>query len=146
MSRLYPDRPLVGVLAALRRDTKLLLLQRKIGADSGKWGFPGGALELGETFAECAARELREETGITAKARGILTAFDYIDRDESDRVRFHYAAICVLLDWRAGEAELREPEIHSAVGWFSPDEVLAGELATSSHAVELMRLALVSPQ
>lgn len=33
-----------------------------------KWNFPGGAIELGETPMEAAARELREETSIEAPA------------------------------------------------------------------------------
>ena len=32
--------------------------------DIGKWCVPGGGLELGETVAECAAREVFEETGV----------------------------------------------------------------------------------
>ena len=39
---------------------KILLVRKK----SGKWNFPGGAIEPGETALEAAARELREETSI----------------------------------------------------------------------------------
>jgi 8-oxo-dGTP diphosphatase len=142
LSRAYPERPWVGVLAAARRGPRCLLLQRAQRVDEGKWGFPGGSLELGETITDCAERELREETGVEATALGVLTAYDYIGRDDDGRVRFHYTLVCVVLDWRAGEGEVREPESHTGIGWFTPEEVEARSLATSGRAVELMRRAL----
>ncbi|WP_227395002.1 NUDIX hydrolase [Jeotgalibacillus aurantiacus] len=42
-----------------------LLLQKR--GDSGKWGLPGGAIELGESSAEAAIREIFEETGLKMK-------------------------------------------------------------------------------
>ena len=142
MSRLYPDRPWVGVLAAVRRGPRCLLAQRGQGADAGKWGFVGGQLELGETVLDCAVRELREETGIEAEPVEVLTTFDYIDRDAESRVRFHFTLVCVVLDWRAGEGELLEPEHITGIGWFTPEEVEAKGIPTSRRAVELMRRAL----
>ena len=142
MSRTYPERPWVGVLAAVRRGPRCLLIQRREKVDIGKWGFPGGSLEVGETVTECAERELREETGVEAKALGVLTAYDYIRRDPDHRVSFHFLLVCVVLDWRGGEGELREPESHAAIGWFTPGEVEAQSLPTSDRAAELMRRAL----
>lgn len=40
---------------------ELLLQKRK---DNGFWGYPGGSMELGESFEECAKREVFEETGL----------------------------------------------------------------------------------
>ena len=142
LSRSYPERPWIGVLAAVRRGPRCLLIQRAQRVDEGKWGFPGGTLELGETLTDCAERELREEAGVEASSVGVLTAYDYIGRDAEDRVRFHYTLVCVVLDWRAGEGEVREPEVHSGIGWFTPEAVEAKALSTSDRAVELMRRAL----
>jgi len=142
VSRTYPERPWVGVLAAVRRGPRCLLIQRVERVDVGKWGFPGGSLELGETITKCAERELREETGVEATAVGVLTAYDFIRRDGEGRVSFHFVLVCVVLDWRAGEGELREPESHAAIGWFTPEEVEGQALPTSDRAVELMRRVL----
>ena len=142
MSRLYPERPWVGVLAAVRRGPRCLLARRGEGADAGNWGFVGGQLEIGETVIECAKRELIEETGILAEPREVLTAFDYIDRDQAERVRFHFMLVCVLLDWRAGEGELREPRHLTGLAWCTPEEAISAALPLSRHALELMRLAL----
>lgn len=42
---------------------QLLLIRR---ADNGVWSLPAGAMELGESVADCAARELWEESGLQA--------------------------------------------------------------------------------
>ena len=40
---------------------RILLVRRK---DNDEWGWPGGAMDLGETILECVTREVREETGL----------------------------------------------------------------------------------
>ena len=56
------------VTAALILHDGLLLAARRPPADSlaGKWEFPGGKLEAGETEQACLARELHEELGVEA--------------------------------------------------------------------------------
>ncbi len=95
----------MGVLAVVRRGARILLAQRSVPPGIGKWGFPGGMLELGETVHEGAARELREETGIIAEPMATLTVLDSIRRDEAGRVKVHFALAAVLMEWRAGEGE-----------------------------------------
>lgn len=43
--------------------------QRKGAHGAGRWAFPGGHLEPGETVAKCAARELLEEAGVPVSSR-----------------------------------------------------------------------------
>lgn len=50
-----------GVLI-LDQENRVLLQLR---SDNGKWGRPGGFMEMGETIEETARREVYEETGLT---------------------------------------------------------------------------------
>ena len=51
--------------AILQKDGNILIAQRKHrDHQSGKWEFPGGKIEPGETPEECLARELKEEFDI----------------------------------------------------------------------------------
>ena len=60
-------RPLLmpGSCVVVLNEQREVLLQRR--SDTRDWGTIGGALELGESFEEAAARELHEEAGLRAE-------------------------------------------------------------------------------
>lgn len=138
MSRSYPDHPLPGVLALLERDDTLLLVLRAHEPDRGKWGFPGGLIELGETVAEAALRELQEETGLIAEAGPVIDVFDVIDRDEAGRVRYHFVLNVVRCHWRGGEAVAGDDA--AAIGWFDRADLRDGDPRFSVNVGRLARL------
>jgi 8-oxo-dGTP diphosphatase len=135
--RLYPERPIVGCLAVVRRGDRALLAQRSLPPGVGKWGFPGGAQELGETVFECAKRELLEETGVVGEPERVLTVIEAIRQDDAGKVMTHFTLVCVLLGWRAGEGG----PLHDAqqVKWLTPAEV--ERLDTFPDTVPILRLA-----
>jgi 8-oxo-dGTP diphosphatase len=138
--RLYPDRPILGCLAVVRRGEQVLLAQRSVPPGIGRWGFPGGKQELGETLFACARRELLEETGIAAEPVKVLGAFDAIRRDDDGRVKAHFSLVAVLLDWRQGEGDPIEDA--TALLWATPGELKARALPLFERVEELIALAL----
>lgn len=70
-----------------------VLLQRR--GDTNKWGFPGGAIELGETPEMAAIREAKEETGLdveVGKLIGIYTDcnMEYASGDKAQSILIAY--------------------------------------------------------
>jgi ADP-ribose pyrophosphatase YjhB (NUDIX family) len=65
--------PLAGAEAAVVREGRLLLIRR---GDDGLWALPGGLVEVGETLAEAARRELQEEAGLCGRVSQLLGIFD----------------------------------------------------------------------
>ena len=64
----------VGASAFIRMNGGVLLQRR---GDNGRWGLPGGAMELGERLDQTAAREALEETGVEVepvRLVGVYTA------------------------------------------------------------------------
>lgn len=65
---------------------RVLLVERGNEPYKGCWAFPGGFMNMDETTAEAARRELREETGLGVGAIRQLGAYDRVDRDPRGRV------------------------------------------------------------
>lgn len=70
MSRGEATIAAVGVVCV--RDSEVLLIRRGNAPMRGRWSIPGGRVEPGETPAEAALREVREETGVIVGLAGVI--------------------------------------------------------------------------
>jgi len=67
------DAPVRVTAGLIRRGDAVLVCQRRpTDRHPGKWEFPGGKVEPGETLAECLRRELSEELGVDATVGGVV--------------------------------------------------------------------------
>jgi 8-oxo-dGTP diphosphatase len=60
---------------------RVLLIRRKHEPYKGHYALPGGFIEVGETAEQCALRELKEETGITANNLKLIGVYSNPNRD-----------------------------------------------------------------
>jgi 8-oxo-dGTP diphosphatase len=101
--RLYPPRPILAASLAVFREGRVLLASRGAPPFDKVWTLPGGLVEAGESLAEAALRELTEETGVVAEVLGFTGHAEYIDRDETGRVRRHFVICSFAGRWISGE-------------------------------------------
>jgi ADP-ribose pyrophosphatase YjhB (NUDIX family) len=80
----------------------VVLVRRRFPPLAGEWSLPGGAVEIGETLAEAAAREVAEETGLAVDVGPVVEVFDRIQRDGEGRVEYHYVLVDYLCRARGG--------------------------------------------
>ena len=99
----YPDRPRVAVGAIVFKNDEILLVQRAQPPSQHIWAIPGGSVEIGESLQVAAEREILEETGVTIRAGEPIFTFDYIERDDAGRIRFHYVIVDVVAEYISGE-------------------------------------------
>ena len=107
--------------AVIRREHGRILLARRAPgqAFAGKWEFPGGKLEAGETPEQCLARELREEFAIEVAVGGYVCSS-----------RTEYANVIVEMhayEVRYAGEEFRLTD-HDAVAWVAPHELSSYEM------------------
>ena len=116
------DRFIVGCGAVvMARDKKLLLVRQQVGYWAGKWIFPGGKLEMGETLEAAARREVLEETGCqfeTVRQVGAYVSYDPYTSFEKQVVLVYY-----LGEHSGGKLIVGEGVTDS--GWFSADQIEA---------------------
>jgi ADP-ribose pyrophosphatase len=99
----YPDQPRVAVGAFVFKNDKVLLVRRAKAPSEDLWAIPGGKVKLGESLKMAAEREIREETGITIRAREPVFTFDHIETDGNYRIRFHYVIVDLSADYVSGK-------------------------------------------
>ena len=101
--------------AIIFHENKILVTQRGPAMmQPGKWEFPGGKIESGETEEDCMLRELQEELSISVELIGRLKdcIHDYGD--------FQITLIPFLANYESGTLTLAE---HMNYLWLTPDQL-----------------------
>ena len=112
--------------AVIVKDGRILFQRR---ADNHRWGLIGGLLELNETYAEAAAREIREETGLEVRFTSFLGIYhnhhmEWSNGDKAHTIGAYFAAEIVGGEPRPDEESLE-------LKFFSQEEI--PELFAEDH-------------
>lgn len=124
--------PKIAAGCLIERAGRVLLIRRGIEPGYGKWAFPGGHVDRGETIEEAALRETREECGAEAALGELIGLFSYPGRPVVIAV-YRACLLPTSSEPSAGDETLE-------VGWFTADEVHRLDLAFASVADSLGRL------
>jgi ADP-ribose pyrophosphatase YjhB (NUDIX family) len=122
-----PDAPPANSLvpsttAAIRDDAGRLLLIHKI--DNDFWALPGGGMEIGESIADAAVREVAEETGLEVELTGLVGIYTdpgHVMAYDDGEVRQEFS-VCFHARVLSGEPREDGSETKE-VRWIEPDDV-----------------------
>ena len=136
-------KPIPAVGTVCFRGEDVVLIRRGTKPMAGSWSLPGGKIEFGESTGEAALRELKEETGLTARLIGLVDVVDgiFTSRTSGDVTRhfvlFDYAAV-----WVSGEPVAGDDAAHAE--WISPMRLAELELWDETRRIIEAARVLVS--
>jgi len=120
-----PPKPYsLSLKAVVRNEEGFVLLLRRSAtskANAGKWEFPGGKLDAGETVDEALRREVAEETGLVIELSRVLGAGE----SENPKARVAY----LFLEAVAEPGSLCLSPEHDEYAWIPSDRLAQADLA-----------------
>jgi len=119
--------PVKVTAGIIEENGMVLIARRKPGKHmGGKWEFPGGKIEPGESPEQSLARELDEELCIRARV-GQFLCTTFFQGDGVSLELLVYRVDCI-----EGAPELRE---HDEIRWVRPEQLASFDLADSDRMV-----------
>lgn len=105
----------IEVVAAVIIDNdKIFATQRGYGEFKGRWEFPGGKVECGESLEIALLREIKEELGVSIIIQKKLCTVEY------DYPNFHIILHCFICQIESGTPYLLE---HESAKWLSKENI-----------------------
>ena len=125
------------VAAILQKDQDILIARRNYGDYSGRWEFPGGKVEEGETPEQALKREIEEEL------EEEISVGEYLMTREYDYPSFHLSMRCYFCTLLHPESRMRLSS-HDSVRWIrvgdrEPIDWIDADRAIYERAVQVLQ-------
>lgn len=106
----------MGLAVIIMNENKVLLGKRKGSHGSGRGSFPGGHIEIYETFEQTAKREVKKETNLNIelidKNPAVVTN-DFFEKESK-----HYVTLHMRAKYIGGEPKIMKANKCEEWGWF----------------------------
>jgi mutator protein MutT len=117
---------MVVVAAVVERDRRFLVTRRPDGVHlEGRWEFPGGKLEPGESHTDALRREIREELDAEVAVGTKILAASHRYSDRTVELHFYACGLC-------GEPV---PRLGQELRWVTRDEMRALSFPPADQAL-----------
>lgn len=128
----------INVVAGVISVDNTVLIGQRRSNDSlpGKWEFPGGTIEEGETHAQCLTRELQEELGIDTTMGKLIGVTEHAFPRGTIRIHTYHA------NWLSGSIVATE---HDQIVWTPRHDLLNYDLAPGDIPIAEKLIAEVEP-
>jgi ADP-ribose pyrophosphatase YjhB (NUDIX family) len=113
-------RPALGVSTRVWSAGRVLLVRRGRPPLKDLWSLPGGHVEFGETLADAAAREVREETGILVGDLRMIDVAEILDEAADHPPHYHY--VLIVFSGRVLSGCAAAGDDAAEVRWVAPED------------------------
>jgi 8-oxo-dGTP diphosphatase len=130
-------RPVISLM--LKKENKILLHQRKnTGYSDGQWAYIGGSVDGNETIRQAAAREAKEEVGVTIHEEDInVTHVQHLNVKSDTQSNGEYIVFYLETEIWNGDLQIMEPDKCDEIKWFDLDDL--PENLLSKHILALIK-------
>lgn len=97
--------PGTGVVVYRKNDQSKIEILLQLRVDCNKYGLPGGGIELGETYQECATNELQQETGLKVepsefKLFNVYAGAKHITKYEDSQDIVYHTVVVYMIEYK----------------------------------------------
>lgn len=125
--------PKVAAVVFVTDGERVLLVQRAVNPQRGKWSLPAGYIDYGEDPREAAVREVEEETGLRVSISRLIDVLGPDSRAEGP------ASIVILFEGIVTGGALEARDDAARAVFLAPDELPLDQLAFDSTRLLLSR-------
>lgn len=132
----YAHKNITVGFALVVKDGKVLMQQRNDPGNvgfHGKWEFPGGGIDFGETLHQSVIRETKEECGLDVQVERLLQ-YVHIEPNQGRTRPYQVILLPFVCSVVGGEVAACDREVMD-VKWFAIDDILEQELVGNNASM-----------